>query len=246
MKRWRTFIPGGLVFLVFLGGCMATVTPPSNPYPYSFSDPDKQPYPRTWTGAQRFISDARDLGEYDSYPHWNYVKNDYVQSPILSEQTRTGDCDDYAVMMAAYLQDYFGYDTFVALLCFLNKPPKECGHAVCFVEEGSGLVTQPPGCSYWPRIKLIDNGKNYVPVDFSACPEWTWVEKGGTVDYWSGRTFNLATNEEIYLEYGVVHEWNELVNLELSLPLDNEGRQGLEPIPAVRITSPSLQPPTTK
>lgn len=239
MRRWRISIPGILLLLIFLGGCLnTTVYQPPDPYPYSFSDPNKQPYPRTWTGAQRFISDARDLGEYDSYPHWNYVKNDYVQSPILSEQTRTGDCDDYAVMMAAYLQDYWGYDTFVVLVHFINDPPNK-GHIVCFVEEDSGLVTCPTGCTTWPRIFLIDNGKDYAPVDFGACPGWTWLNQGGTATYWDVDTHNITSGQTIHLEAGIVHEWNELVDLALSLPLDSKGKKAFEPIPAVKVTSPS-------
>ena len=213
-----------------------TVYQPPDPYPYSFSNPNKEPYPQTWSGAERFISDAREGGPY---PHWQYVKtNPYVHSPILSERIRTGDCDDYAVMMAAYLQDYWGYDTFIVLVHFINDPPNE-GHAACFVEEDSGLVTCPIGCTSWPRILLINNGKNYVPVDFHACPGWTWLDQGGTATYWDVNTTNIISGQNIHLEAGVVREWNELVNLTLSLPLDSKGKKALEPIPAVRVTPPS-------
>lgn len=108
MRRWRALIPGLLVLLIFLGGCMNTVPQTPDPYPYSFTDPDKPPYPRTLAGARLFISDARE--------RWIGVPNSTVQAPEVSATTFRGDCDDFSTMLACYLQEYWGYDTFIVFL----------------------------------------------------------------------------------------------------------------------------------
>ena len=183
----------------------------TEPYPYSFSDPYKPYYPRTLYGAQKFIADARDEGPNAPYPHWQYMKNGYVQSPDFSEWCRTGDCDDYAVMIAAFLEEYWGYDTFIVLL---DMGPGEDEHMVAFVYPPDELLNYA-GC---PDIPVIDSyGCRYYPVDWSRCPGWMWKKYWGTVDYSdTGYTHNVTTGEIVWLYRGEHLEWDKLVNLALS------------------------------
>jgi len=227
MKRLAYLIPV-LIGLV-LSGCMQTSY---DPYPYSFSDSTKSPYPRTLYGAQRFISDATDLGDYDVYPHWRAKLNGYVQSPIVSERKRTGDCDDYAVMMAYYLQEYWGYDTFIVLV---DIRPGEGLHAVAYVYDPGGLL-DTSSCPLIPY--LILNGYNYYPVDWTPCPDWTWDTWGGTADFGTGGwTTDVATGQVVTFETGQAIEWYEMVNLALD---ETPGKDsGIVPIPAVRTTGGS-------
>lgn len=214
--------------LLILVGCTEPFEPP-DPYPYSFSDPD-QPYPRTLAGAQRFLSDAREEGEYDVYPHWRYKINWVVQSPTFSEQTRTGDCDDYAVMIAYYLQEYWGYDTFIVLL---DLGPGQDDHAIAYVRAGDGLVDFSGCPGTIPALEWY--GYTYYPVDWSRCPDWTWTLYGGTASYaymeyqWV-RVWNCKTNEWVWLYPGQPIEWSQLENLALALP------------PPEGLTNPSQNP----
>lgn len=220
-----------LLMLLLLAGCAALYYEPyepPDPYPYSFSNPNKHPYPRTVTGARRFISDATDEGAYDSYPHWRSTKNNYAQSPALSERLRSGDCDDYAVMMAYYLQEYWGYDTFIV---FLDMGYGQDAHVVCFVQEGVVSVGYCPNYPY-----LIANGINYYPVDWTPCPGWTWASYGGTVDYlnmgpYGSYYIDAYTHRRVVFYTGQQIEWYEMVNL--ALDAGPERSVSPDPIPAV-------------
>jgi len=220
-----------LLMLLMLAGCAATYYEPyepPDPYPYSFSNPNKQAYPRTLTGARRFIEDATDDGDYDSYPHWYYVKENYYgQSPIFSERVRSGDCDDYAIMMGYYLQEYWGYDTFIV---FLDMGYGQAVHVVCFVVKGVTNVTYCPNYPY-----LIASGVNYYPVDWTPCPGWTWASYGGTVDYlnmgpYGSYYIDVDTDRRVVFYTGQQIEWYEMVNL--ALDTDPERDDAPDPIPA--------------
>jgi len=219
-----------VIALLILAGCAAPYFEPPDPYPYSFSDPDKQPYPRTLAGAQRFLSDARDESESDDYPHWRYKINWVVQSPTFSEQTRTGDCDDYAVMIAYYLQQYWGYDTFIM---FLDMGPGRENHAVAYVRTSDGLIDLSGCPGIIPALEWY--GYTYYPVDWSRCPGWTWVSYDGTASYaypsyyWEWE-WNCKTEEWVRLYSGQPIEWYQLENLALALP------------PPEELTNPSQNP----
>ena len=201
-----------VVVVGLLGGCSVpyVVPPPPDPYPYSFSNLAKNPYPHTFSGAMTFINDATNEGTYGVYPHWHYQKNNYVQARIFSERLRSGDCDDYAVMMAYYLQEYWGYDTLIVRIWLINRSE---GHMVCFVAASSGLVDITVQSSY-PRV--IYNGRYYDAVDFTITPGWTWLENRGEAIYQDGGWINdVSTYRVTYLSRGEALEWYELVNLAL-------------------------------
>ncbi len=98
--------------MLSLAGCLEPYVPTNppyvDPYPYSFTNPSKPAYPKTLYGAQLFISDCREL--------WTGEHNVGVQRPETSYLRMRGDCDDWAVMIAAYLQEHFGTDTLIAIL----------------------------------------------------------------------------------------------------------------------------------
>lgn len=201
MNRPRACLLLLLLLLLILAGCRSPIDPP-DPYPYSFTDPSKKLYPCTIAGARRFISDSRP-------PRWEGAHNSYVKAPDDSAATLHGDCDDFAVMMAHYLQEYWGYDTFIVLLD--NITPREPSHAVAFVNAPSGLIDPGLDCDY-PYLSV--KGVRYDPVDWTACPGWMWVEYGGTMDYEPSRWFkNWLTGKWCRFSAGQMIEWYEMVNL---------------------------------
>ena len=230
MKRWRALTPGILIFLIFLGGCMSTVTPPADPYPYSFTDTSKQPYPKTVAGAQRFISDAR--------TRWYYETNQVVLSPEFCATYFRGDCNDFATMLAYYLQQYWTYDTVIVFLDMDPNPYNIDGHAVCFIYPNDGLI-DTSDCTM-PTV--LYGGHEYYPLDWYACPGWIWASYGGTVDF-------IPRDEIRYYYSYIFHdyyefnrdggfvEWYEMVGL--AIPAAQKEVDGwLEPIPTVKVISP--------
>jgi len=202
-------------------GCMTTYyepVEPVDPYPYSFTDPTKPPYPTTLAGAERFISDARDL--------WVGVPNSCVYPPEYSATYFRGDCDDFATMIACYLQGYWQYDTTIVMIDIQG----EGRHAVCFVYPNDGIVSSP-GCTF-PVIN--DHGDEYWPVDFTACPGWMWADYGGGAEFTPPMTtYNVVTGQPFPIkDRGGFLEWYEMVNLALD---ETPGKDsGIVPIPAVR------------
>jgi len=216
--RWKPF---PLLLLVFaLAGCVAPIIPPpADPYPYSFTDPSKELYPSTIAGARRFISDSRP-------PRWECAHNSYVKAPDDSAATLHGDCDDFAVMIAHYLQEYWGYDTFILLLD--NIIPREPSHAVAFVNAPRGLI-DPGECNY-PYLSV--NGVQYDPVDWTACPGWMWVDYGGVYDFETFRCFkNWLTGKLSCFSAGRHIEWYEMVNLLLHHPATEPPLNSMDCLP---------------
>jgi hypothetical protein len=108
----------------------------------------------------------------------------------------TGDCDDFAVMIAGYSQEHWGYDSFVALL---DDVFDVVGHAVAFVSCDLDVMEwRFEGCGRFPYWET-DGGYTYMPVDFHRCPGWHWLEYGGR--------FRLAET----------CEWDSLVGEPMSL-----------------------------
>jgi hypothetical protein len=170
MKRsgTRRFVASLFACLIFLGGCYRPEPEPYvDPYPYSFTDSTKPTYPRSLFGAQRFVEDAWDL--------WIYRQNVGVKYPEEAYRTMRGDCDDFAVMVAGYLQAYFGYDSFIAC-----PTVDGVGHACAFVIASSGVV-YVSDCFLVPTITLGATGALYYPVDMARCPGWTWANPGSSV-----------------------------------------------------------------
>lgn len=180
----------------------------TEPYPYSFTDPNKPYYPKTRTGARRFVSDARSL--------WSPESNLYLKNPSDSYSNMRGDCDDFALMLAYYLQDgWWGYDTFVVILDPSPGGRYSEPHACAYVcSENVNLDPYPPAfCQYYPALTYLD--RLYQPVDFTECPFWNYN------DYyirWE-RVPNLQTG--LY-SWKQVLEWSDLYLIDLLVhPLDS-------------------------
>lgn len=201
MNRWKA----ALIILMGLGLVGCSLLEPPDPYPYSFTNCEKNPYPRTNAGARRFIYDALDLWTYEEdVPNGGYW-GELCQAPIISARRMKGDCDDFAVMIAYYLQEYWGYDTFITIL-----DAGSTDHAVAFVEDAALGIEMCGGCPY-----LVDTYYNvdYRPVDLPSqgglCPVWDWYVYD-RVKFWLHDQFSGA------IEWTSVLEWEELVNEPLS------------------------------
>lgn len=208
-----------IAVLLILAGCAAPYFEPPDPYPYSFTDSNKQPYPRTTAGAQRFIADSRP-------PRWKSEENNVVYAPIVSARRLRGDCDDFAVMIAYYLQEYWDYDTFIV---FLDMGTGRDDHAIAFVHETDGLISDYYDyCQYRPTIVWYNS--TYYPVDWTYCPDWMWRKYGGTVDYfYGGWTYDVTTREYKYFRRGQYVEWYEMVNLALDYGAERTPLPAREP-----------------
>ncbi len=195
-----------LVLIVgLLGGCYRAYIPPPDPYPYSFTDQSKEVYPRTLAGATRFIIDSR--------TRWQGLPNSTVQAPEVSAATLRGDCDDFSTMLACYLQEYWGYDTFILLIDLQGDQTyyQSANHAVCFVDS-SDLVADAT-CT---MPVIVSGRRTYWPLDWTACPGWMWMSEGGDTDFGFTYTYNAITGERYYFPPGYEIEWNVMVNLALS------------------------------
>ncbi|HUT86686.1 MAG TPA: hypothetical protein VMX15_01180, partial [Candidatus Heimdallarchaeota archaeon] len=196
-----------LIGLLILTSCVAPIIPQlPDPYPYSFTDTSKELYPKTTNGAQRFIADARDL--------WRFEDNSIVMDPEFSATYFRGDCDDFAVMMAYYLQEYWKYDTFIVFLRDLYYP-YVADHAVAFVYFTDGLI-KFTYCANDPVVELQERYM-YYPVDWEYCPDWQWAKFGGTKDYHPGGwTYSYDLHDAMWISTGGFLEWYEMVHLTLS------------------------------
>jgi len=141
------------------------VTTDRTEYPYSFTDPAKPPYQQTIDGARLFVHDSREL--------WEHRHNKGCRRPTDSYGAMWGDCDDWAVMIAGYLQEYFGYDTFIVMFR-LNG----VNHACPFVASASGVVDQK-SCVDLLASSCRRGGVDYYPIEEVVCPVWVWTNPGG-------------------------------------------------------------------
>jgi len=128
-------------------------------------------YPRTAQGFTRFLEHVRS--------HWIY-EHDFIgeisQHPTRSYDRLMGDCDDFALMIAYYSQEYWGYDSFVQIL---HRTDLDANHWVTFVHCSSpafdSITSQCPG--EYPYLEY-DDGRLYLPFDWEICPDWTWTSYG--------------------------------------------------------------------
>jgi len=172
---------------------------------YDMLAPRKAAYPRTAYGARLFVSDVRP-------PNWTYSWNPHIQMPDVSYAALRGDCDDFAVMVAFYLQEYWGYDTFVTILRPILGVALE-SHAVCFVRASQVLVDLP-GTYSCGVVPVLDDpsGRRYRPVDFSPCPGWSWnVYRRECL-----RIYDLFTEHE---KYTCAFEWYDMIYIDQFNPL---------------------------
>jgi hypothetical protein len=165
MRRSSVFFL--LVCVALLTGCIRPSPPwepPPDPYPYSFTDSSKPFYPLGLYGARLFVSDVR--------ARWVYQANVGAQYPADSFRWMSGDCDDFAIMLAYYLQEYWRYDTFILMLNSIDGVSTD--HGCAFVLASSGVADEATSCpDGYPYVH--PNGVDYYPVDFSACPWWDWT-----------------------------------------------------------------------
>jgi len=153
-----------LVLLVgLLGGCYSMYLDPiENQNPFSYADGN------LWS----FISYIES--------HWLYevdLPNEPCQNPSVSYQRMRGDCDDFAVMVAYYVQEVYQYDTFILFTNVLSAG----AHAVAFLQATDRFEEQMADyCGsypYWTVGSLI-----YIPVDMpqngGTCPLWMWSHTG--------------------------------------------------------------------
>jgi hypothetical protein len=194
-----------LLMLLMLAGCAAPYYEPPDPYPYSFTDTSKELYPETTAGARRFVSDARIL--------WIYETNNIVLPPDFCATYFRGDCDDFATMLAYYLQEYWRYDTYIV---FIRDTREGFGdHAVTFAYPNDGLVDFR-FCTLQPLLN--DQGKTYYPLDWTECPGWMWYSYGGTKYYTPAAWIYSYYLHDWYLSRdGGFLEWYEMVHSMLSV-----------------------------
>lgn len=148
-----------------LTACTFITDPIPAPIEYSFLDPSKPVYPKTQDGARIFLHDVRSA-------NWDYYADDYVQRPEYSLEHMGGDCADFAVMLASYIQEHWEYDTFVLLLRSSTYGDKT-GHAVCYVRSADfPRGTENILCFDEPYADV--EGEQYRPLDWEACTYWTW------------------------------------------------------------------------
>ena len=154
--------------------------------------------------AQRWPDAANGFWEWTSFvqSRWVYefdVAGEPCQSAAQSSRRLSGDCDDFAMMIAFYAQVEWGYDSFIAEVSDT--------HVVAFVRASmatfNSIASSCVGDGYgYPYIKkrlplTVASGTSaqfvYVPVDWEICPEWDWTSFG------KPRTW----------------EWHELIGVEL-------------------------------
>lgn len=198
MIRWKAVL---LLVVVFaLAGCVAPIAP--DPYPYSFTNPDKEPYPRTEEGARQFVADSRIL--------WRPEHNSIVYSPIMSARWLRGDCDDFAVMVAYYLQEFWGYDTFICILRSRYYGLED--HACAFLCSYDASIDYGMlYCPDYPYLKVGLYETPYYPVDFGECPDWSWDY------YYRDEAFVYDWVLDLW-QYKTAFEWYDLVDKALSIP----------------------------
>jgi len=177
MSRWEPFtaticynehmrIAAVFITVILLSGCyIPEPYVPPLPIEYSFTDPNKPLYPRTHEGARIFLEDVRE-------PHWNYEDNDYAQWPDTSYRELSGDCDDFAIMLAFYLQEYWEYDTFVLILRKATGP--RAGHAVCCIRTDDLPQSFPESLICGAEPSVTWSGVRWRPLDWTPCPDWYW------------------------------------------------------------------------
>lgn len=150
------------------------------PTPVPVSTPVPTPIPTA--GTDKPFENPWDFVEYVQ-KNWVYERDNgkVVQEPEVYFKLLSGDCDDFATMVAYYLQEIYGYDTLVATVQLPEGP-----HLVAFwyLEQSTiDTIAQQCGTSI-PTI--TKNGRTYAAIDWEICTEWTWTGTGTITTYeWS-------------------------------------------------------------
>lgn len=134
-------------------------------------------FPKTSEGFWDFIKYAQDnwVYEFDQ-------AGELCQDPKVSFDRLKGDCDDFAVMLAYYTQEYWRFDSYIALIHLKMVNQKSQGHMVAYVSVGKSVKDYlEQSCNkVYPYLK---NGNLfYIPLDWMICPDWMWIGHGAAVD----------------------------------------------------------------
>jgi len=178
LNRWRVWVL--LIVVGILAGCIGPPVeiPPENPIAVF--------YPELW----KFLNYCQDNWEYEKDRPW-----ELCQSPRVSYSRMKGDCDDWAVMIAYYTQDVYGYDSCIVLGKYVDGP----GHAIAFVACTKSFVDRMADYCGRPYSYLGKDEIFYIPLDWTECPDWYWVELGEKVTLWEWDDLvgkPLSTNPE--------------------------------------------------
>jgi len=142
-------------------------------------------YPCNDRGFWKFVRDARTEWVYE-----NDFRGEITQYPVRSFDRLRGDCEDFAIMVAYYAQEYWGYDSY---LRGVELPDTYQRHMVAFIYVTQDILDdfteQCPGTYPYSTDAA---GHIYAPFDWQTCPQWTWKDLG-------------TTNVRCY-------EWYELLN----------------------------------
>lgn len=143
------------------------------------SNPDSW-FPPTNEGFWDFVWYCQRNWEYESD-----LPGELCQDPTTSYLRMRGDCDDFAVMIAGFTQEYFGFDSEVYQLDFVAGGP---GHAVAGVHTSYDVVSwyySPCLFSPGPYARHGDYPYwIYLPIDTVRCVPYgkddvvllTWCE----------------------------------------------------------------------
>lgn len=141
-------------------------TPVHTPIPIASKD---KPFENPW-----------DFIEYVQ-KNWRYeydTSGKVVQEPEISFKLLSGDCDDFATMIAYYLQEVYGYDT-VILLVQLPEGPHVTAFVAVTEDTAQGIINN---CN--ENIPMWEyNGIKYIAIDWQICTGWTWTNPAGTKIY---------------------------------------------------------------
>ena len=127
--------------------------------------------------------------------NWKYVykqKGEVVQNPQDSYRTLRGNCEDFSTMVAYYLKEVYGYDTFIVSIDIegnLCSGPDaaygDCGlHDVAYVSVDQSIIQDiTNNCGQSPPIITNNDGRTYVPIDWKICERWQWTSNGKITEY---------------------------------------------------------------
>lgn len=122
--------------------------------------------------------------------NWKYVKDSgkVVLQPTEYFELMEGDCDDFATMVAYYLQEVYGYDTFIVII---QQP--EGLHMVAFLAADEKVVKEIANNCQTELPTIGYNNVKYVAIDWEICPGWTWTDPGTEIaskewSYYIGKT----------------------------------------------------------
>lgn len=158
--------------------------------------PVSTPSPKSTTNTNTNSQDFWNWFESVRQPNWNYVGDSGKITPTASESYRTlsGDCDDFASMVAYYGQEVYGFDTIVILVTVDYKTHTATytkdvpiNHAVAMIKmTDEGIKSMANSCGV-STPALTYKGEDYYPLDWKQCPGWLFEGqlKGMPVYEWS-------------------------------------------------------------